>query len=171
VELMNNKNNLWSVFVLALRGITIYVASHCLVVAQERDGTEVDLLKELITVPGVSGREEQIRELIRTRLPRWARNASRVDAIGNLIVTVGSGEPAVLYVAHMDEIGYWVTNIRDDGRLQVQTTGGSTIANTKDESSRFIQCAAPSMPSWQCLRFTYKANLRRANRGRSPWTA
>jgi putative aminopeptidase FrvX len=121
---MHNKSYLSAFSSYVLRGVAIGIASPCLVGAQERDTAEVDLLKELVAVPGVSGREEQIREVIQMRLPRWARDASRVDAIGNLIVTVGSGEPSILYVAHMDEIGYWVTNIRGDGRIQVQTTGG-----------------------------------------------
>jgi putative aminopeptidase FrvX len=44
--------------------------------------------------------------------------------MGNLVVTVGSGGPHVAYVAHMDEIGYMVTNIRDDGLIQVAKHGG-----------------------------------------------
>jgi putative aminopeptidase FrvX len=94
------------------------------VAAQPSAAPEVALLRELVAVPGVSGREEAIREAIASRLPRWARSASRVDAMGNLIVTVGSGEPWVLYVAHMDEIGYVVTDIHDDGLIQVQKHGG-----------------------------------------------
>lgn len=85
---------------------------------------EVDILERLVLSVGVSGREEQVRETIRTLLPGWARDAAVVDAMGNLIVTVGSGEPHVAYVAHMDEIGYMVTNIRDDGLIQVAKHGG-----------------------------------------------
>jgi putative aminopeptidase FrvX len=85
---------------------------------------EVDILEALVTAVGVSGREEQVRERILDRLPAWAREAARVDAMGNLVVTVGSGEPHVAYVAHMDEIGYMVTNVRDDGLIQVAKHGG-----------------------------------------------
>ncbi|MFQ5700439.1 MAG: M42 family metallopeptidase [Acidobacteriota bacterium] len=85
---------------------------------------EVRLLGRLIETVGVSGREEAVREAIHDELPRWARDEALVDAMGNLVVTVGEGAPWVLYVAHMDETGYMVTHIRPDGRLQVQKIGG-----------------------------------------------
>jgi putative aminopeptidase FrvX len=87
-------------------------------------GEEADLLAGLLAVPGVSGREEAVREAIRAGLPEWARRAARADAMGNLTVTAGSGAPSVLYVAHMDEIGYMVTHVREDGLIQVQKHGG-----------------------------------------------
>lgn len=82
------------------------------------------VLSPIVEAMGVSGREEAVRETILALLPDWARKAARTDAMGNLIVTAGSGEPSVLYVAHMDEIGYMVTNIRPDGILQVAKHGG-----------------------------------------------
>lgn len=85
---------------------------------------EVEVLEELLLAVGVSGREEQVRELILSQLPGWARDAAAVDAMGNLVVTVGSGEPHVAYIAHMDEVGYMVTHIRDDGLIQVAKHGG-----------------------------------------------
>ena len=91
--------------------------------AQVPMGPEMALLSELVQVPGVSGDEGAIRAAIVERLPRWAREAARTDAMGNLIVSIGTGSPAVLYLAHMDEIGYRVTHIRDDGYIQVQKHG------------------------------------------------
>jgi putative aminopeptidase FrvX len=85
---------------------------------------EAALLEKLLLAVGVSGREEAVRQVIQAELPDWARSASKVDAIGNLVVRTGSGDPSVLYVAHMDEIGYMVTRIREDGLLQVQKHGG-----------------------------------------------
>lgn len=109
----------WLVIALGAVG-----AAQTFSIAAQQVSTEERLLRELVAVPGVSGREEAVRATILNRLPSWARSASRVDAMGNLIVTVGSGEPSVLYVAHMDEIGYVVTDIRDDGLIQVQKHGG-----------------------------------------------
>ena len=82
------------------------------------------LLEQIITVPGVSGREERVREAIRERLPEWAAKASVEDDHGNLIVEVGEGKPWVLFVAHMDETGLQVIQIADDGSLEVRTRGG-----------------------------------------------
>jgi len=85
---------------------------------------EIDLLTKLLLAVGVSGREEAVRDTILANLPDWAKKGSKTDAVGNLSVTIGTGAPSVLYVAHMDEIGYLVTNIRDDGMIQVQKVGG-----------------------------------------------
>ena len=37
---------------------------------------------------------------------------------------VGKGDPVVVFIAHLDEIGFTVTGIRDDGSLELQTRGG-----------------------------------------------
>jgi putative aminopeptidase FrvX len=41
-----------------------------------------------------------------------------------VLVRVGQGAPLVVFVAHMDEIGFRVTAIRDDGMLEDTTLGG-----------------------------------------------
>jgi len=87
-------------------------------------GEEIELLTKLLLAVGVSGHEEAVRDAILADLPDWAKKSARTDAMGNLSVTIGTGSPSVLYVAHMDEIGYLVTNIRDDGMIQVQKLGG-----------------------------------------------
>ena len=62
-------------------------------------------------------------------LPEWARNKAATDAAGNLVLHVGGGKkddkvPRIAFVAHMDEIGYEVKKIEEDGRLQVDVLGG-----------------------------------------------
>src|SRR5208283_1837974 len=47
----------------------------------------------------------------------------------NLVLRVGDGKKdaktrGIAFVAHMDEIGYEVKKIEDDGRLQVEVLGG-----------------------------------------------
>ncbi|MGH7674398.1 MAG: M20/M25/M40 family metallo-hydrolase, partial [Gemmatimonadales bacterium] len=46
------------------------------------------------------------------------------DSAGNLWVRVGGGDPVVVFVAHLDEIGFAVTGVRDDGTLELRTRGG-----------------------------------------------
>src|SRR2546426_12820608 len=61
--------------------------------------------------------------LFRSRLlPSWAK--SETDTAGNLWVRVGQGSPVVVVIAHLDEIGFRVTGIRDDGTLELETRGG-----------------------------------------------
>ncbi len=80
------------------------------------------VLGALVARYGVSGDEAPVRQRIRSLLPSWAR--PRVDARGNLIVTVGSGAPHVAFIAHMDEVGFRVDSVRPDGRLVLGRLGG-----------------------------------------------
>jgi putative aminopeptidase FrvX len=82
----------------------------------------LDLLKELILTPGVSGWEDHVRDKIRERVSGFGRTA--VDPMGNLTLTLGQGEKHALFVAHMDEIGLVVSHIEDNGYLRVKKVGG-----------------------------------------------
>jgi putative aminopeptidase FrvX len=80
------------------------------------------VLKTLVESYGVSGAEGPVRDAVRRLLPTWAR--PRVDTAGNLWVTVGSGEPTVVFVAHLDEVGFEVMSVGEDGLLTVESRGG-----------------------------------------------
>jgi putative aminopeptidase len=97
--------------------------------AQQRTGpgpitvTEAqEVVSKLVESYGVSGMEAPVRDAVRTMLPGWARPT--VDGAGNLWVTVGPGAPRVVFIAHLDEIGFEVTAIREDGTLDLRTRGG-----------------------------------------------
>lgn len=83
---------------------------------------EAKLLATLIARYGVSGAEGPVREEIARHLPAWAK--PETDAKGNLLVTVGQGDEHVLFVAHMDEVGFRVKEILADGRLSLENRGG-----------------------------------------------
>jgi putative aminopeptidase len=80
------------------------------------------VLAPLIESYGVSGAEGPVREAVKRLLPAWA--APSTDTAGNLWVRVGQGGPVVVFIAHLDEIGFRVTGIRDDGSLELETRGG-----------------------------------------------
>src|SRR6185503_6157822 len=65
----------------------------------------------------------------RAALPEWARRIATVDSIGNVIVAVGSDRDSVAFVAHMDEVGFEVSNILSDGRVALRTRGGAVISS------------------------------------------
>lgn len=83
---------------------------------------EAALLGSLIARYGVSGAEVPVREEIQRHLPSWAK--PETDEQGNLVVTVGQGDEHVLFVAHLDEVGFRVQEILPDGRLSLQIRGG-----------------------------------------------
>ena len=62
-----------------------------------------ETLAPLVESYGVSGMEGPVRETVQRLLPGWAR--TRTDTAGNLWLTMGQGEPTVVFVAHLDEIG------------------------------------------------------------------
>jgi len=78
---------------------------------------------------GASGHEGAVREQVTRLLPEWAQKRVTTDRAGNLILQLGDGKkdektPRMAIVAHMDEIGYEVRKVEDDGRLQVAVLGG-----------------------------------------------
>jgi endoglucanase len=77
-------------------------------------------LKELCALPGVSGREQEVRAWLTAHLPAGARHET--DALGNLIVNRQTG--GVMLCAHMDEVGLLITDITEDGLLRVAHVGG-----------------------------------------------
>jgi len=80
------------------------------------------ILAPLVEAYGVSGAEDSVRALVQRELPGWAR--AETDSAGNLWVRAGSGDPLVVFVAHLDEIGFRVTGIREDGQLLLEPRGG-----------------------------------------------
>jgi putative aminopeptidase len=102
-------------------------------------------LETLLGVYGVSGRETPVRQTIQSLLPEWAREASRLDARGNLIVRVGE-RPEKLFLAHLDELGYRITSIEPDGRLQAETRGGS-VGEFSEWHDGFVVTAARALPA------------------------
>ncbi len=92
---------------------------------------DYDLLKRLSEAAGVPGREERIRELISAELEGVA-DGLETDALGNLIAHKKAGKDGVkrvMLAAHMDEIGFYVRFIDDDGFLRVQNVGGFDTRN------------------------------------------
>jgi len=93
------------------------------VAAQEIDIAEAErTLETLVESYGPSGMEGPVREQVKRMLPDWA--TSETDTAGNLWVRVGRGDPVVVFVAHLDEIGFRVSAVREDGTLELERLGG-----------------------------------------------
>jgi putative aminopeptidase FrvX len=87
------------------------------------------VLQALVVAYGASRHEEAVRQVVLNRLDPRLRSKVTRDAGGNLVLHLGDGKkdaktPRIAIVAHMDEIGYEVKQIEDDGRLQVEVLGG-----------------------------------------------
>lgn len=103
--------------------LTAMMALPACAFAQQSSHDDVrSVLAPLIETYGVSGMEGPVRDAVNRMLPAWAR--ATTDTAGNLIVSVGEGEPLVVFVAHLDEIGFVISAIDDDGTLELKQRGG-----------------------------------------------
>ena len=84
-----------------------------------------DLLFKLADAFGVSGFEDDIREIVIRELEPHADEVT-VDKWGNVIAVKRGveGGPRVMWAAHMDEIGFLVRAIDDKGFLYLSPVGG-----------------------------------------------
>jgi tetrahedral aminopeptidase len=81
------------------------------------------LLAELCAVPAPTGAETELADLLHARWePRCAE--VRRDRVGNVIARVGGTGPRVLVQAHLDQIGYVVRHVTDDGFLLLDGAQG-----------------------------------------------
>ena len=87
----------------------------------------IPLLKKLCETPGTSGFESQIRDVIEKEIRSYCDEIS-IDNMGNLIALVKAKKRVspkkIMLAAHMDEIGFMVTNIDDNGFIRFHTLGG-----------------------------------------------
>jgi putative aminopeptidase FrvX len=91
--------------------------------AAAAEPTLQDLVARLVSIPGVAGYEEAVREEIAARLPSWVE--AETDSLGNLVTTIGSGAPHTVLVAPLDERGYVISDITDEGYLRLYRGTGA----------------------------------------------
>lgn len=84
-----------------------------------------DLLRKLSEACGISGFEDDIRQILKEELSDSV-DEMETDLMGNLITTHKGKEdkPSVMLASHMDEIGLMVSYIDDDGFLRFVKIGG-----------------------------------------------
>ncbi len=84
----------------------------------------LDLLRELTEVNGVPGFESRVAAIVRERLEGFAPCCT--DNLGSIIARLdGTSErPRVMLAGHMDEIGFMVKLVTDDGFIKFAGLGG-----------------------------------------------
>jgi endoglucanase len=100
----------------------------------------IALLKRLCETPGIPGREERVRALIHTEV-KGLFDEITTDAMGSMICrraprakggkkSTAKGSPTrVMLACHMDEIGFYVKHIDDDGFIRLNAAGGFDTRN------------------------------------------
>jgi len=129
-------------------------------------------IASLVNAYGASGHESAVREKVKELLPEWARKQTRTDDAGNLILHLGSGKsdaksPRVAFVAHMDELGYELKKIEDDGRIALEVLGGgytqyflghTALVHKSDGSATGAVMEMPE--GWEKQGFEWPQNMR-----------
>ncbi len=86
---------------------------------------EDQLLIDLVTARGVPGNEQEVREVFTAFAEPYA-DAMLQDGLGSIIAEKKGPEEAsrIMFAGHLDEVGFMVTRITDEGFIKFQTLGG-----------------------------------------------
>lgn len=85
----------------------------------------LQLFKTLTELPGASGFEHEVRTFMKSELEKYSDRLIQ-DRLGSIFgVKEGPKEgPKVMVAGHMDEVGFLITQITDQGLLRFQPLGG-----------------------------------------------
>ncbi len=96
----------------------------------------MELLKKLTASISPAGREDEVRKLIANELFSVCDKIT-TDALGNLICHKKGNGKKFMLAAHMDEIGFMVTYIDDNGFLRFTNVGGINKLYALDAKVQF----------------------------------
>lgn len=85
----------------------------------------LQLFKTLTELPGAPGNEHLVRKFMRSELEKYSDEIVQ-DRLGSIFGVRRGNEngPTIMVAGHMDEVGFMVTAITDNGMLRFQTLGG-----------------------------------------------
>ena len=88
------------------------------------DQLKTDLV-DLMMIAGLSGHEDRVRRAVSKRLTTLGI-ASTSDRMGNLVASFEGDRdsPTVMIFAHMDQLGFFVRKIEEEGLIRVERVGG-----------------------------------------------
>jgi len=85
----------------------------------------LELFGTLTELPGASGNEHMVRQFMRKELSKYADEIIQ-DGLGSIFGVRRGPEngPKVMVAGHMDEVGFMVTSITEQGLIRFQPLGG-----------------------------------------------
>ena len=84
----------------------------------------LELLQTICKTPGAPGYEQRIRQLVIKEVEPLV-DEIQLDNMGNVLaIKKGKAEKRAMVAAHMDEIGFVVTHIDDEGFIRFKPLGG-----------------------------------------------
>ena len=103
-------------------------------------------LEAFVERHAVPGHEWSVRRLLLESMPSWARERAVVDDIGDVMVEMGPERDTVVFMAHLDEVGYEVASVAQDGVVTLTRRGGALDSAWEGQTAllHFDPPAAPS---------------------------
>jgi putative aminopeptidase FrvX len=106
---------------------------------------DIDLFRRLCETPGIPGREERVRALIEKET-KGLFDSRETDAMGSYVCVRKPTRKSkgkitrVMLAAHMDEIGFFVRHVDENGMIWVNPAGGFDTRNLF--ATRVLVCTA-----------------------------
>ena len=88
--------------------------------AQSKDNELLSLLQSFCKTSAVTGREEEATQFVQSL---FKAGTFKKDKLGNLVLTIGSGYPRRLFAVPLDEPGYVISSIQENGYLRITPVG------------------------------------------------
>ncbi len=85
------------------------------------------LLLKLLSIHGISGFESNVRDFIKKQIKPLVDEV-RTDKLGNLIAIHRGRKKRIMLAAHMDEIGFLVRKIHNNGSIEIEPVGTSDLS-------------------------------------------
>ena len=98
----------------------------------------IDMFKTLTELPGAQGNEHAVRKYMRSELEKYSDELIQDNLGGIFGVRKGPEDaPRIMVAGHMDEVGFMVSAITDNGMIRFQPLGGwwSQVLLAQDRNS------------------------------------
>lgn len=89
---------------------------------------DINLLERLVSICAVSGHEDIMIDFVYSEFKKYIHDVL-IDSLGNVMATACKNDaaPNLMIFAHMDEVGFCVSDIEPNGFLRVQRIGGVNL--------------------------------------------
>lgn len=105
-------------------------------------------IKEVTEISAISGHEAPVRDYLREKITPHVDELV-TDGLGSLFGVRHSKEanaPRIMVAAHMDEVGFMVSQIKPDGTLRVVEIGGWNPLSVSSQRFKLFTCAGQEIP-------------------------
>lgn len=82
-----------------------------------------EFLRKLSNADGIASNEGEVRKVLVEELKEYAEEIS-CDNLGSIIFKKGNSGPSIMLCAHIDEVGFIVRSISEQGQVMLMSVGG-----------------------------------------------